>query len=112
MTPLPLSRWAVATVFAAGSVAGMLILHCADPPRPHTTLACQSLVWGAWAAEQNALPRSAPILVSSARQLVSDIRRCAGLSTTFVDDTSHDPFGIERFNHSPPPDGGIYRSRQ
>ena len=109
----------VATVFSAGAAAGMLLLHCSDPPRPQTVIACQSLVWISWVTEQRALAPSSPILTSTARQLVRDMRRCNGLDTIFIDDPNYagpheldahgaDPFGI---GAEPPPDGGIFRSR-
>lgn len=108
--PSPLTRWLVAAIFSAGAVVGMLLLHCSDPPRPNTAFDCQALVWGAWVLEQNSHPKSAPILISTARQLVRDMRRCSGLDTFFIDDlSSSDPFGVGGEPH-PPLDGGIYRS--
>lgn len=112
MTPSPFTRWVIAAIFSAGAVVGMLLLHCSDPPRPNTALACQGLVWASWAAEQNRHPPSSPVLVSSARQLVRDIRRCAGIDTFFIDDNAaSDPFGVGGEPLPPSTDGGIYRSR-
>lgn len=98
----------VATVFSAGAATGMVLLHCADPPEPNTAASCQAIVWGSWIAEQRQIGPRAPVLVSSARQLVRDIRRCNGFDTVFIDDHhASDPFGI---GAAVPSDAGIYRS--
>lgn len=108
MSELRVSAGLVAVLFSAGAAAGIVLTHCSDPPPPNTAAACQGLVWSSWIAEQQAVGLRAPVLVSSARQLVSDIRRCNGLPTTFVDDAANaDPFGI---GGEPPSDAGIYRS--
>lgn len=98
----------VSAIFSGGAAVGIVLTHCSDPPPPNTAAACQGLVWSSWIAEQQTMGLRAPVLTSSARQLVRDIRRCNGLDTTFIDDAlGTDPFGI---GGDAPPDGGIYRS--
>lgn len=109
MSETRVSAGLVAALFSAGTLVGIVLTHCSDPPPPNTAAACQGLVWSSWIAEQQAVGLRAPVLVSSARQLVSDIRRCNGLSTTFIDDpVVTDPFSI---GGDSPSDAGIYRSR-
>lgn len=108
MSELRFNRWLVSAIFAGGALTGVVLTHCADPPPPNTASACQSIVWGSWVAEQRVIGPRAPVLVSSARELVRDIRRCNGWGTQFIDDHSdHDPFGI---GGASPSDAGIYRS--
>lgn len=92
-----LSRWSVAGIFTLGSVNGMLLMHCAEPPPPRSAsesaLDCQGLVFAEFIGDHPRILHGEAFTIALAQDLVRSIRRCAGQETNF-DDSSNDPFGI------------------
>lgn len=108
-----LSRWSVAGIFMLGSVTGMLLMHCAEPPPPaQYPIDCQALVFAEFVGEHPRILHGEAFTVALAKDLVRSIRRCAGQDTVFLPSSSSDPFGIGGEPSSGEADAGaIFRSR-